>query len=54
VPSQIIVMSLALPSITVLADDARKKKRLKANNTSPYGKRMSSLSLCDKWPFLDS
>jgi len=34
VPLQIMAMSLALPSIIVLADDAREKKRPKANSTS--------------------
>lgn len=45
-PLQIMAMSLALPSVIVLADDTREKKRPKANSTSTRTKKMSSLSIC--------
>jgi hypothetical protein len=41
-------------SIIVLADDARLKRRPKANSTLPYGKRMLSSSSCYKCPILDN
>ena len=52
---QIIMgISPTLYSIIVIADDPQGKKRPRANNTSPHGRRMSSLSICYKCLTLDN
>ena len=43
-----MAISHTLHSIIVLADDTRWRRRPRANNTSPRGRRMSSLSICYK------
>jgi len=48
---QIMAMSLTLRSIIVLADDARWKRRLTANNTSPQNLELSA-TVCLRHPLV--
>ena len=49
-PLRIIAMSLARPSIIVLAGDPRWRTRPETNSTSLHGRRKLSLSICCRCP----